>query len=74
MCSDIDLGDEALDCDLPGVQLETLPVAAGYWRASNSTTVIRECLNDEACTGGSVIQQAEDYCADGYEGACACCC
>lgn len=71
-CADLDLGDEGLECDTPGVLLTTLPLASGYWRASNETTTIRECLNEDACEGGSVIQRSDDYCAVGYQGPCEC--
>lgn len=70
MCAELDLGTEGLDCNDPGVLLGTLPLARGYWRSSNATTTIRQCLYDEACEGGSVIQESNDYCAVGYEGPC----
>eukprot|EP00903_Cladosiphon_okamuranus_P009052 g8654.t1 len=67
-CTDLDLGDEGLECDTPGVLLTTLPLASGHWRASNETTTIRKCLNEDACEGGSVIHRSDDYCAVGYGG------
>ena len=69
-CSDLDLGEEGLECDTPGVLLTTLPLASGYWRASNESTTIRACLSEEACEGGSVIQRSDNYCAVGYQGPC----
>lgn len=47
--------------------LETLVLAPGYWRATNTSKVILSCFNEEACPGGG---NAEGYCAAGYEGPC----
>ena len=69
LCSDVSL-PEGLDCSEPGVLLGTLPVVSGYWRSTNSTTRIRECLYEEACQGGASVAGSDDYCTVGYEGPC----
>ncbi|CAM9537298.1 unnamed protein product, partial [Chrysoparadoxa australica] len=47
---------EGVDCDreVGGGSLMTLPLKAGYWRSSNSSTHIRKCrVREEACLGGT---------------------
>ena len=43
----------ATNCSAPGVRLETLPLAAGYWRASIRSVDVRSCYTDGACLGGA---------------------
>ncbi|CAM9678213.1 unnamed protein product [Pylaiella littoralis] len=50
--AEIPNGEGALDCSVPGVTLDTLPLAKGYWRGNISDTNIHECLNPSACVGG----------------------
>eukprot|EP00752_Nemacystus_decipiens_P008583 g7664.t1 len=45
-------GAGALECNVPGVTLDTLPLATGYWRGDITRTFVRECLNPSACIGG----------------------
>lgn len=61
---------KGLDCSEPGVLLETLPVRSGYWRPTNTTIRIRECLYEKACEGGAVVAGSDDYCTVGYKGPC----
>jgi hypothetical protein len=43
------------DCDLQDNTKETMKIAPGHWRVSNSSIDIRPCLhNPEACEGGAV--------------------
>ncbi|CAM9334760.1 unnamed protein product [Discosporangium mesarthrocarpum] len=67
LCSELPLS-EGLECGAPGYRISTLPLAPGYWRANKATTVLRECLHEKACVGGSVVQDANGYCAEGYMG------
>lgn len=50
-----------------GATLQSLNLSAGYYRVSNSSHKVLECLREEACQGGEV---AGDYCVEGYEGQC----
>ena len=54
-----------------GTTVATLDLKEGYFRTSNESQVVVECLLEEACVGGI---DAENYCADGYEGPCECGC
>ncbi|CAM9092872.1 unnamed protein product [Scytosiphon promiscuus] len=78
LCADLDLNPQGVECDSEGILLETLPLATGYWRSSHTSTVIRECFNDDACVGSTsaatfgVVSErdlsVDDYCATGYMG------
>lgn len=46
--------------------VEDLELREGYWRSSNTSLDIFECINQDACVGGS----GPDYCAKGYTGTC----
>jgi hypothetical protein len=39
------------DCSTVGSTLATLPLTAGFWRASDATTDVRECWLAAACVG-----------------------
>ncbi|CAN0240311.1 unnamed protein product [Pylaiella littoralis] len=54
----IDEGEGALDCSIPGVTLDTLPLAKGYWRGDITKTYVHECLNPSACVGGRGIESS----------------
>ncbi|CAM9349550.1 unnamed protein product, partial [Hapterophycus canaliculatus] len=47
---------------------KTLVVTSGFWRASLDSIVIRQCLNEDACQGGSSVATVQEYCNEGYEG------
>ncbi|CAN0138387.1 unnamed protein product, partial [Pylaiella littoralis] len=69
LCTDIAEGNaDGLDCSFPGATTQTLPIKPGYWRASLETLVIRECLNEDACLGGTRVASEEEYCNAGYKG------
>lgn len=70
-CMDIRVS-EGLECREKGVTLFSLPLAKGYWRANTNTTIIHECLHENACAGGGIVSSANDYCNPGYEGPCEC--
>jgi hypothetical protein len=42
---------DGADCSVIGSTLTTLQLQSGYWRASNTTTDVRECWLAEACVG-----------------------
>ncbi|CAM9398277.1 unnamed protein product, partial [Ascophyllum nodosum] len=46
--------------------VEQLKIDEGYWRATNTSTLVYECFNTKACGGG--VTGALDYCLPGYEG------
>ncbi|CAM9817698.1 unnamed protein product, partial [Ectocarpus sp. 12 AP-2014] len=50
----------------PGVTVETLTIARGYWRATNQSEIILACYNPDACIGGET--GANGYCSPGYTG------
>ena len=51
------------ECTANGLTLATLPLAFGHWRWSNSSTDLRRCEFEDACTGGT-----GDPCAPGLTG------
>lgn len=50
-----------------GTTVESIVLAAGYYRTSNDSEVVIQCYRSDACVGGI---DPVDYCADGYDGAC----
>lgn len=75
VCKDCLEGDlfgdvEGVNCSEPGSTLSTLLIRSGYWRESNESSTIRECLFSGACRGGSNASSSDDYCNKGYEGPC----
>lgn len=64
VCADLPKGVKALSS---GTTLSTLDVEEGYYRVSAESHIVIECLNEDACSGGSI---AGEYCARGYEGPC----
>ena len=65
-------GQEGLDCKQPGATKALLPVQEGFWRSSQESLVVYECLNLKACAGGTGVSSSDEYCADGYKGPCEC--
>ena len=58
------------DCSQPGTTLETMPLLAGYYRASNSSDDLRRCPdfgNSSGCTGG-VLTAGEGPCKQWLQG------
>ena len=68
-CDTID-GEKGVDCESPGATLASLPVRPGYWRSSNESLAVQECLLSDACSGARDISKTDDYCAEGYTGPC----
>lgn len=64
VCADLPKGVKALSS---GTTLSTLDLEEGHYRVSAESHVVIECLNEDACLGGSA---AGEYCARGYEGPC----
>jgi predicted outer membrane repeat protein len=54
-------------CSL-GETLQTLESTAGFWRATENTTVFHRCPQPEACAGGQIIGGRDGQCAPGYLG------
>jgi len=54
---------EGTECAAPGVNVLTLPLEAGYWRASNESMEVLQCGEVEACTGNGT-----STCAEGHRG------
>ncbi|GMH49413.1 hypothetical protein TL16_g00510 [Triparma laevis f. inornata] len=48
-----------------GMSLHDMALETGFWRTSGNSTVIRECLVEEACKGGS---NSTDQCRDHHWG------
>ena len=68
-CATID-GEKGVHCDSPGATRASLPIRPGYWRSSNESLVVVQCLHPDACLGARYIATADDYCAHGYKGPC----
>ena len=68
-CATID-GEDGVDCDTPGATLASLPIREGYWRESQDSLVVYECLYSAACAGATEVSSSDDYCEDGYKGPC----
>ena len=47
-----------------GMSLEELDIDKGYWRATNTSKLILECYNTDACKGGKT--RTPGYCDTGY--------
>ena len=65
------------NCSSPSATLETLPLKAGFWRASKSSDVLYECrrfggdgdAGEKRCAGGSEFGiDGSGYCAPGFKG------
>ena len=52
----------------PGVTVETLTIARGFWRATKQSENILACYNPEACIEGET--GSDGYCSPGYTGPC----
>lgn len=48
--------------------IEQLNIDQGYWRVTPTSTLVLECYNSDACKGG--LTGRDDYCSEGYNGAC----
>ncbi|GMH88575.1 hypothetical protein TrST_g11202 [Triparma strigata] len=48
-----------------GMTLEDMELSTGYWRTNGNSTVVRDCLVEEACEGG---ENSSDYCRDHHWG------
>jgi hypothetical protein len=72
-------------CNTVGTTVATLPVPPGYWRESLTQLNLRECWNQDACSGGPAASNAitapfgarsaataDVYCVEGYHGPCEC--
>ena len=62
---------EHADCSASNTTISSLGVPRGYWRASPYTSELHRCILSDACVGstaGSVVSDAQMYCADGYTG------
>ncbi|CAM9271368.1 unnamed protein product, partial [Ectocarpus sp. 8 AP-2014] len=68
LCTDLDGDEDGVNCDENGATTRTLPVQPGYWRASLDSVYIRQCFNEDACQGGSIVASEQEYCNAGYEG------
>ena len=65
-------------CDEPGVTIEGLPIGPMYWRGSNRSAVLEDCIFDAACVGNlkngtkntstTEYNTTESFCEVGYEG------
>ena len=62
-------------CDEPGVTLENLPIEPMFWRSSNRSDFLEDCIFDAACIGNvrNVTNKTEtnitaSVCGVGYEG------
>lgn len=58
----------AVDCDVPGIRLESIPVHEGWWRATKLSTEVYECRWKDACKGGNDTSTSAQ-CARAYTGA-----
>ena len=58
---------EGVECDAVGIEVTSLWVIKGYFRAAPESEVVYPCtLEDSACPGGN--QTGDKLCSDGYEG------
>ena len=68
-CASI-VGDEGVECEKPGATKALLPIKPGYWRSSQQSVTVLECLHSDACVGATEVSSSDGYCADGYRGPC----
>ncbi|KAG5183689.1 hypothetical protein JKP88DRAFT_316043 [Tribonema minus] len=67
LCADV----PGLNCTQSATTIATLPISPGYWRSNTASTVVRECWNADACSGGRASLSADSaaaYCTEGYIG------
>lgn len=64
VCEELMAGANASSSD---TVVATLDLKEGYYRTSAESQEVLECYSEDACVGGL---DAENYCADGYEGPC----
>ena len=55
---------EGIRNDVEGLTLEALTLFPGWWRTSNTSDDVRECLIPEACLGGN----STNLCREGHTG------
>ena len=65
-CQEIPTGTVATSI---ATTVESLTLKKGFYRTSKENDIVMECYRSEACLGGS---DPDEYCAEGYEGACEC--
>lgn len=65
-CKDLPTGAKAV---ASGTTVEGIVLETGYFRTSNDSHAVLECHRRRACVGGD---DANNYCAIGYEGPCKC--
>ena len=68
-CASI-VGNEGVECEKPGATKALLPIKPGYWRSSQQSVTVLECLHSDACVGATEVSSSDGYCADGYRGPC----
>jgi hypothetical protein len=75
LCDEVvERGKSGHQCEAPGVSLEQLPVASGFWRQSASSQHVRECITEGACVESNNVShqcarsQRGPYCAVCAEG------
>lgn len=64
VCKELPMGTVAQS---GGTTLESITLAEGYYRTSESSEELLECHRFEACAGGS---DPRNYCAAGYQDVC----
>ena len=63
-------GEEGVDCESPGATKALLPIRPGFWRSSQESLEVYECLHSDACKGATEVSGSDDYCENGYKGPC----
>ena len=48
-CEECDMS--VMDCTIAGITIANMPIKPGGWRLSNTTSIVRECFNPDACIG-----------------------
>ena len=73
-----------MDCSTLGITLANMPIKPGGWRLRNTTSIVYECFNPDACNpgvagsnttqrrrlsaGASTSTAGDDLCAPGHKG------
>ena len=56
---------DATNCTYIGIEIEEMPIKAGFYRERNISRVVRSCPNGEACVGGT---NPDDQCHETQRG------
>lgn len=64
----VECDEDGMVCDQSGVELLSLVVESGWWRATSRSKEVYECDFRKACKGGN-LTESDEQCSNGHKGA-----